>query len=69
MWDLIVKKFFKSANVVFDETVFGVQSLYQKYIDRFSAPPINLFKPQPSFEPISFEEVFFFFGGGQTLFN
>ena len=57
MWDLIAKKFFKSANVVFNKTAFDVQFLYQKYIDSSSAPPIDLFEPQPSFEPISFEEV------------
>ena len=43
--------------MVFDKTVFGVQSLYQKYIDGSSAPLIDLFEPQPSSEPISFEEV------------
>ena len=57
MWDPIVKKFFESANVVFDKTAFGVQSLYQKYIGGSSTPPIDLFGLQPSSEPISFEEL------------
>ena len=57
MWDPIVKKFFESANVVFDKTAFGVQSLYQKYIGGSSAPPIDLFRLQPSSKPISFEEL------------
>ena len=43
--------------MVFDETAFGVQSLYQKYIGGSSAPPIDLFGLQPSSEPISFEEL------------